>query len=237
MKVVTIQQPEHAPWIGFFHKMMKVDLYVYLDNVQFKKRYFENRNKVRDGESSTWVTVPVISKNRYLQNISEVEILYEEDWKKSYQGRLLRSLTKAPFKDLIMEWFNRKIMPSEFVKLVDLNIEFINFGRESLKIDTPFVFASSLGVDSYKGKDLILEISKQTNADIYVSGPDGRNYLDTEEFKAAGIGLAYHDFEHPEYPQWQGNFISHMSFLDCLGNMGPVAMRSMLNEIPLPGIN
>ena len=57
---VAIQQPEHIPWVGFFNKMAKCDLFVYLDNVQFKKRYFENRNKIKDSKKIIWLTVPVV---------------------------------------------------------------------------------------------------------------------------------------------------------------------------------
>lgn len=216
---------------------MNVDAYVYLDNVQFKKRYFENRNKARDGEEWTWLTVPVASKGKYLQKISETEILCEDgdDWRRAYRGRLENGLAKAPFKSLVTDWFKDKITGGAHKRLVDLNMEFINFGRETLEIRTPAVFASELGVDEFKGKDLILEISKKMEAGVYVSGPDGRNYLDAAAFDAVKIGLAYHDFEHPAYVQWQGGFVSHMSFLDCLGNLGPEGMRKLLESVPFPG--
>jgi len=236
VKSVAIQQPEHAPWIGFFHKMMNADFYVYLDSVQFKRRYFENRNKVREGAEWTWVTVPVASKGKYLQKICEVETQDEDgDWRRSYQGRLNTGLAKAPFKSLVMDWFNSVIMGGGHRRLVDLNMAFINFGRDSLGITTPTAFSSEMGVDDFKGKDLILEISRRAGASVYVSGPDGRSYLDAAEFERAGIGLAYHDFEHPEYTQWQGGFHSHMSFLDCLGNLGPEGMRKLLEGVPFPG--
>jgi len=70
----AIQQPEHIPWIGFFNKMAQCDLFVYLDNVQFKKRYFENRNKVISNGEVLWLTVPVVTKGLQTQTICDVKI-------------------------------------------------------------------------------------------------------------------------------------------------------------------
>ena len=81
---MAIQQPEHLPWVGFFNKMSQCDLFVYLDNVQFKKRYFENRNKVKTNDGIKWLTVPVFTKGKYTQNINEVIVYNEPKWKKKY---------------------------------------------------------------------------------------------------------------------------------------------------------
>ena len=78
---IAIQQPEHIPWIGFFNKMVQCDSFVYLDNVQFKKRYFENRNKVKGKSETLWLTVPVTSKGLYSQNLCDVQIDNDQAWK------------------------------------------------------------------------------------------------------------------------------------------------------------
>ena len=57
--IVSVHQPQYIPWIGYFHKIRSSDLFVLLDNVQYKKREFQNRNKIRTKEGSIWLTVPV----------------------------------------------------------------------------------------------------------------------------------------------------------------------------------
>ena len=122
---LAIQQPEHLPWIGFFNKMIQCDLFVYLDNVQFKKRYFENRNKIRHKTETLWLTVPVISKNLYTQNICNVEIDYDQAWVKKYKGRLEHIYGKHPFWSELQEIIYPPLDES-FKKLTDLNLVLIN---------------------------------------------------------------------------------------------------------------
>ena len=86
---VTIHQPEHMPWLGFFHKISMADVYVALDNVQYQHKYFQNRNKIRDVSGEIWLNVPVLRKGKRSQLIKDVEIntgeerWQEKNWKKA----------------------------------------------------------------------------------------------------------------------------------------------------------
>jgi len=222
--IVTIQQPEHLPWIGFFNKMVQCDLFVYLDNVQFKKRYFENRNKIKTENGIKWITVPIYSKGKYTQNINEVIVNNELNWKKKYTGLLEYAYKKSNY------WTDIKniVFPCLDVnteKLIDLDLALVERCRSYLQIETPTLLASSLDVDQFSGNDLILEICSKTGADIYISGPDGRTYLKLDEFEREGIKVVYHDFIHPDYPQKYGVFESHLSIIDLIANMGPDSSR------------
>lgn len=219
--IVAIQQPEHLPWMGFFDKMLRCDLYVYLDNVQFKKRYFENRNKIRTQHGWQWVTVPVISKGKYLQKINEVEIDNSQNWRIKYLGSIQNSYGKSPYFDQFYPGLASAIkIPCRH--LVDLNIRIVQYIRDFLKIRTPVHKASDLGVDEFSGSELILQICSHLGAKIYISGPDGRKYLNNEKFTKNSTGIVYHDFNHPVYPQMHsGDFISHLSVIDFIFNKGP----------------
>ena len=225
---LAIQQPEHLPWIGFFNKMIQCDLFVYLDNVQFKKRYFENRNKIRHKTETLWLTVPVISKNLYTQNICNVEIDYDQAWVKKYKGRLEHAYGKHPFWSELQEIIYPPLDKS-FKKLTDLNFVLINKICHYLGIDTPTALASEMNCENLKGTDLILEICAQSNAKVYISGPDGVNYLDSKKFAKNGIEIVYHNFEHSEYPQMGEEFISHLSILDLIANCGRESL-SFIND-------
>ena len=215
----AIQQPEHIPWIGFFNKMSQCDLFVYLDNVQFKKRYFENRNKVLRNREVLWLTVPVITKGLQTQNICDVQIDYDQAWQKKYKGRLEHAYGKlSTWKDIKEITFPP--LEKSFEKLIDLNLALINNIRDYLGINTPTERASKMPCSNSKGSDLILEICSQCNTRTYISGPDGKNYLESEKFIKKEIEIVYHKFQHPKYPQMVDGFISHMSVLDLIANHG-----------------
>lgn len=220
--IVAIQQPEHLPWLGFFDKMQKCDAYVFLDNVQFKKRYFENRNKIRVENGWQWVTVPVISKGRYKQKISDVEIDYSTNWQKKYLGRIKRSYSKTCHYNSFYPYIG-KIINNGYFRLVDLNIALINFCSEYLDIHTPCYLASEIDSEEASGSDLILNLCRSFEATIYISGPDGQRYLKTEKFRSAGIDIVCHDYSHPVYKQNKYNeFVSHMSVCDYIFNHGGI---------------
>jgi hypothetical protein len=216
---VAIQQPEHVPWIGFFNKMAQCDLFVYLDNVQFKKRYFENRNKINGAKEILWITVPVASKGLYTQKLCAVQIDNGQAWKKKYKGRLEQVYGKYPFWNELKEIIYPSL-DTPFEKLADLNHSLIDSVREYLGIDTSTALASEMTCKDFNGSDLILEICVQSKAKRYTSGPDGVNYLESEKFMNNGIEIVYHDFEHPVYPQMGKAFHSHLSVLDLIANCG-----------------
>lgn len=226
--VIAIQQPEHIPWIGFFNKMVSVDEFIYLDNVQFKKRYFENRNKIRTSDSWDWLNVPVITKGLYTQKINEVELDNSQDWQRKYLNKIKSNYGKAIFFTEVFKDFT-ETLGKEYKKLVELNVSLIEFVRRYLGISTPVIRASS--VTEGKGSDLILELCIKRNAKRYLSGPDGRNYLKLDEFQKNNIEVQYHDYVHPQYRQLREPFISHMSIIDALFNYGKSAVEIIKGKV------
>ena len=215
----AIQQPEHIPWIGFFNKMAQCDLFVYLDNVQFKKRYFENRNKVISNGEILWLTIPVVTKGLQTQTICDVKIDYDQAWQKKYKGRLEHTYGKLPAWEDIKKITFPPVEKS-YEKLVDLNLALISNIRAYLGIETPTARASKMPCNNLKGSALILEICSQSDTRTYISGPDGENYLDSEEFLKKEIEIVYHNFQHPKYTQMVEDFVSHLSVLDLIANHG-----------------
>lgn len=215
--IIAIQQPEHIPWVGFFNKMVSVDEFIYLDNVQFKKRYYENRNKIRTQRAWAWLTVPVVTKGLQAQKICEVEIDNTQDWRRKYLNRLKANYGRTIF---FTEIFNELsgLVSKDYGMLVDLNLALIDFVRNYVGISTRVLCSSDIANGA--GSGLIFDICRKRNANIYLSGPDGRNYLKAEEFKSRDIEIRYHDYTHPEYKQLQSSFISHMSVIDLLFNCG-----------------
>ncbi len=216
---ISIQQPESFPWLGFFDKIRQVDTVVFLDNVQFKKRYFENRNKIRTYQGWTYLTTPVLSKGRYTQKINEVEIDNSRSWQKDVVSTIQCNYRKAPFwKDLGDELCS--LVEKNHTNLAEFNLDVIVLMLRKLGLERNWVLASSLGVTE-SGSALIHEICSKMDAHSYLSGRDGRNYLDLAPFNANGIEVVFQEFHHPVYSQIHGSFEPAMSVIDLYFNHGP----------------
>ena len=220
---ISIQQPEYFPWLGFFDKARQVDHVVFLDNVQFKKRYFENRNRIRTATGWSWIRTPVRVKGRFGQNICDVEIDDSQPWRRKLVTAIRQNYSKAPYWHPHGEPLCALVEDGVDERLADFNLAIIRFLLDAFELTPEITIASSLGIRS-RGADQILDICESMDADGYLSGRDGRNYLDEDAFEEAGIALRYQDFEHPAYTQYQGGgFVPQLSAIDLLFNMGPTS--------------
>lgn len=218
--IVTIHQPEHLVWLGLLSKIMKSDVFVVFDNTQFKKNYYENRNKIKTATGWSWITVPV--KNHPLKtNINMVEISYDRKWQRKYLLTLTNCYSKTPYYD---RYFGKieSIILKNHKYLIDLNMEILNFLLFEFGINKRIIKSSELDVEKggVGGSALCLSICKATGADVYLAGPSSRDYLDLAEFEKSRIKVIFHEFEHPVYKQQFGNFEFFMSSLDALFNLG-----------------
>lgn len=218
-RLISIQQPESFPWLGFFDKIRQVDCVVFLDNVQFKKRYFENRNKVRTYQGWTYLGTPVLSKGRYTQKICDVEIDNSRPWQKDIVNTLQCNYRKAPYWAALGDDLCA-LVEKPYEKLVDFNLAVIFLMLRKLGVEREWRMASSLATTT-SGSALIHEICVKLEAEAYLSGKDGRNYLEEAPFSASGVQLLYQDFQHPVYSQLHGAFEPAMSVVDLFFNHGP----------------
>ncbi|WP_169306555.1 WbqC family protein [Cohnella pontilimi] len=214
--IVTIHQPEHMPWLGFFDKIGHSDCVVFLDNVPFRKNYFQNRNRIMSGSGPMYLTIPVsITESKVIKDVR----IAKNFNKRKYLRAIRSAYSEHPFFDLYYPEVERIIL-EEHQNLSALNLALILFFMQTLQIETTWHLASDLEVNGSKSQ-LLLSICQKLKADTYLSGPSGRDYLDEMLFTAQGILVSYHDFIHPSYPQInQTGFHSHLSVLDLLFNCG-----------------
>ncbi len=220
---VTILQPSYLPWLGFFEQMHRSDQFVLYDDVQFTRRDWRNRNRVRVPDGSVWLTVPVIQKNKYEQSLLETKIDNSTSWKRKHLETIRCHYSKTPFFDLHFPWCE-KIFNSEWNYLLDLSLETIQYLKEQLKIDTPLLRSSELGEPGNKTERLI-SICKQLGATQYLSGESARKYISDKDFSDQGIELEYQEYQHPEYPQRYEGFVPFLSTIDLLFNCGDKSME------------
>ena len=215
MKVVAIHQPEYLPWLGFFKKMMNVELFVFLDDVQFRKKGWQNRNRIRINDGTTLLSIPVHTHS--YPKINEVTIDNEKNWSIRHKKSILYNYARAPYFDEIKD-FIESIFEKKFQYLVDLNTEIIKFIMNELEIKSKIVFSSELEI-SKKDSDRVLDICKAVGADHYITGTFwAESNLRVEEFKKSNIDVEFQKFQHPIYKQIHGEFIPEMSIIDLLFN-------------------
>ena len=225
--IVAIHQPEYLPWLGFFKKMMNVELFVFLDDVQFRKKGWQNRNRIRINDGTTLLSIPVHTHS--YPKINEVTIDNEKNWSIRHKKSILYNYARAPYFDEIKD-FIESIFEKKFQYLVDLNTEIIKFIMNELEIKSKIVFSSELEI-SKKGSDRVLDICKAIGADHYITGTFwAESNLRVEEFKKSNIDVEFQKFQHPIYKQIHGEFIPEMSIIDLLFNEGRKEAKKILQN-------
>lgn len=223
MTRVTIHQPEFAPWLGFFHKASLADVLILLDDVPFRKNYFQNRNRVRSGEETRWLTVPV-EHGGLSAKIREVRIAWgpNPDWIQRIESTVLQAYRGAPHAQWMEEFLERVRAAGDL--LVSANIPVLRWMLGKFSLAPKVLLSSSFGTAA-AGSQKILELCRAAGATTYLSGVSGRDYLDLKSFQRAGIQVEFQEFHHPVYPQLGPGFIPQISALEALALMGPSAGR------------
>lgn len=232
--IVTIMQPAYIPWLGFYERIARSDLFICLDHVAMdanSKTKFANRNKIRTAEGWIWLTVPVRSKGLHESMVlNALEIETSIEWRRKHWRSIETNYRRARyFADIAPRL--QLLFEREWSSLFAACDAFHRLICEIVGIRTPTISSSSLGIASTKAK-LILDLCRRAGALTYVSGPFGRGYLDGASFREAGIELVYHDYDHPAYAQAHPGFQPYMSALDLILNHGPGSLEILRTNRP-----
>ena len=227
-KSIAIMQPTFLPWIGYFSLIDSVDEFVFFDHVQFEKRSWQQRNKIRTPKQEMWLSVPISSKGKQSQAIKDAKILY--DGKKSPFEKIVGSIEtnykKAPYYKDYGEELNVFLLGRPKY-ISDLNQDVIRWICGKLAVATPIVRSSDLDVTGTKA-NLLVDVCQARKATRYISTLGSKVYLDeSDAFELSGISLSYHEYVHPSYSQIHGEFVPYMSVLDLLFNEGPASAEIM----------
>ena len=217
MKTIMIRQPGYMPNIGFFKKIEYSDIFVFLDDTQFSKDSFDNRNKIKTKSNSKWISVP-LKRPVFRKKLNQVMISYDTDWIKSHSELIYQNYKDAPY---FSSYWNeiKKILDQKSNLLIDLNLNLISYFLKILQINTTTIKSSELKITKTKTQRLV-DICAQLNASCYISGIGGKNYVDESLFKNSDIKLTYENSIHPNYNQIHGNFMKNMSIIDLIFNEG-----------------
>lgn len=226
--ILSAHQPAYLPWLGYFDKIARSDVFIYLDQVQFEKNSYTNRNRIKGSNGEIMLTVPVLSKGHLDKTIAELEIDNLKNWRSKHVSSIRQSYSKARYFEQYasdMEEFYRR----EWVYISDFCYEMLLWFLDKLSIKTKIIKQSSLGVGGQK-QDLILNLCKHFDASHFIFGKLGQNYVDQSLFTKNNISISFQDYTHPTYTQLYNEFLPFMSILDLLTNEGPSSTDILLNK-------
>ena len=216
--IVSIHQPQYMPWLPYFSKIASCDTFVFLDDVQFQKNGIQNRNQLKNSQGKFWLTVPVSVKlGENINRINSIDSGWRKKHVKSIENNYSRSKNFNFFSDYIKD-----IILNHDPSLINLNVSLIKIiCEEYFGLNTKFVMQSELNVDG-NGSDLILNTCKALDAEKYISGPGGKNYINEDKFLDNNISIEYMDNQLPGYyPQQHEKvgYIDDLSALDFILNV------------------
>lgn len=226
MTTLSAHQPAYLPWLGYFDKIMKSDIFIYLDNVQFEKNSFINRNAINSFNGPLTLTVPVLQKGHIESNITKLKINNLVNWRKKHWNAIMQNYSKANFFGCYGEKIH-SFYTVDWEYLSDLCFEMLLFFMKELDLKTKILKLSSLHVEGHKQK-MIIELCQLYKANHFIFGSLGKNYVDEGEFKKLNISVSYQNYINPIYDQYHGHFVSNLSILDALLNIGPDKLRGLL---------
>jgi hypothetical protein len=217
MKRVAIIQSSYVPWRGFFDLIRRCDEYVIYDQVAFSKGHWHNRNKIKTPIGTRWITIPVITSEKFGQSIEEVKV--KGDWAQSHLAQIIQAYKSASaakaFLPMLESLYGKA---SKLQFLTEINELFLRHFVDMLSFDvlvTRDTHYSPRGSRSER----VLSTCLAAGATHYLSGPSAKSYLDESLFRDAGITVEWMDYgPYPEYTQLHGAFDGQVSIIDPVLN-------------------
>ncbi len=236
-KIIAILQPVYLPYMGYFEQMAVAERFVFMDDVQYTRRDWRNRNRIKTATGSIWLTVPVRQHSRQTQ-IRDIEINYRQDWRRRHLRSIEVSYCKCPHFQPLYGELKRELEAAPTM-LWDLDCRLIELLCSYLDIKPRIGFSSEVpraaeGAGGEVDKNQrILDICRHFDADLLYDGAKAADFIDVARFRRSGIEVVFQNYRHPTYRQAFGEFLPYQSVIDLIMNTGPDAPE-ILRSSPLP---
>lgn len=232
--IISAHQPAYNPWLGLIHKILLSDIFVVMDDVQFEKNSFINRNKILQNSNEIMLTIPMKTKNYKLRTLKEMEIL-DSKWRIKHLKSIEQSYRKAKHYNTVFERL-KKIYDIESNLLIDYTNAYLDLIIDYLDIETKIVFASDLNIQAKK-LDYVVELTQKLNGDIFVFGMLGKEYADISYMKSKKVIPYFQEYRHPQYHQMSKEFHPYMGIIDLLFNEDRNHIKSIILQNNLTKYN
>jgi WbqC-like protein family len=214
-----MHQPHYLPYLGLIHRISLVDLFVYVDHVQFTRGGWQNRNLILTNKGCSWLTVPVSKQTS--NRISDVLVLHDKNWQRKHVETIYHAYHKAPYFSFIKSILE-DIREVNAKYLADMNIQLMETLLRKFDLNIPYVRSSELDIDSsLKKNEMIIAILDKLGATKFICGDGAKGYINQNQFHDQEIRFEWQGFNHPHYPQFNQNaFTPQICSLDMLVNCG-----------------
>ena len=230
MKCIVIVQSNYIPWKGYFDLINRADEFILFDDVQYTRRDWRNRNRIKTPDSLMWLTIPVEIKGKYFQKIKDT-VISNPGWKRNHWNSIVRNYSNAKYYRTYREFFEDLYLNTNERFLSKVNYRFLAAICKILGITTKLSWSMDYRLMEGRTERLV-DLCKQTGATEYLSGPAAKPYLDESLFAAEGINVTWMDYSgYPTYCQlFCPPFIHEVSIIDLILNEGAEgAKRHMLS--------
>ncbi|MBU1659456.1 WbqC family protein [bacterium] len=223
--IVSAHQSAYNPWLGYMHKILVSDVFVVMDDVQFEKNSFINRNKILQNKNEIMLSIPIHTKDYKSKTIKDMQIS-SGMWKTKHLKSIEQSYKKSPcFEEVFCQLENIYLQESDL--LIDYTNAFLDFLVSYLQIQTKIIYASSLNIRSKK-LDYVIELTQKVGGDCFVFGSLARAYANEDKLKENGIIPYFQEYKHPLYQQMSTPFHPYMGILDLLFNENAADIKDII---------
>lgn len=214
--IISAHQSQFIPWLPYFKKIAKSDVFVWMDNVQFHRRGFQNRSLIASKQGEKWLSIPLVKGKQ--EDLICVKTTSNSSWIDSHLTHLKQHYKNAPyFKETmgLLADIYLKVKENNMTNLNDINMLFFSTFIKLLNMNTPIKTLSELSITSSKS-DLILDICKTLNATEYLTGTGAKDYLQESDFTNQEINISYLSSKPPYYKIANSPFLVGLSIIDMM---------------------
>ena len=228
---LAIVQSCYVPWKGYFDLIRQSDHFIILDDVQYSRGTWRNRNRVKTANGLKWVTIPLRHANTFPALIKDMRI-EGDTWNASHYSLIEQAYSASPGWPELRAWLRDVHLQTRSEVLSEVNERLTRSLCAFLGIATPITQSTLYDIRTDNATQRVVDLCRAVGATTYVSGPAARDYIEEERFRAAGIALEYFDYSgYVEYPQPHGPFVHEVSILDAIASLGADARRA-LERVP-----
>lgn len=226
--VLSGHQPNYWPYPGLIGKIMKSDKFLFVTKVQFEKKSWQKRNRVRTKEGWTYIQIPTITKGKKEQNICDVMINNNENWKEKNLKTISLLYKKAPYwneyKDFLEDLYSKN-----WDRLIDIDIYIMEYLFQLLDVQTKILYDRDYAFEGKK-TDMLVDMCKKTDCDTYLSNLGSSAYVDISCFTDQGLNHRYINYVGESYKQQFSGFEDGLTILDMIMNCGTEKTKEILTN-------
>ena len=232
MTKLAVMQPYWFPYIGYFQLLYSTDKFVFLDDVNFMKKGWINRNRFICSGQEKLITIPLV-KSSQNKKIKDIAVVFEDQWKRDIIKLISHSYSKSPYFDEVMNLVINSI-DSKSSSISDFSAISIVAVMDYLGgFDVEISYSSEQGSIAFNGQNRIISMCEKSGCSTYINLMGGMHLYNKQEFLKRNISLLFLHPKIQEYPQHTRTFIPGLSIIDVLMMNSPQQVRAMLNNYDL----